>query len=76
MFSIFKKKKKREKRPPYKGIAVGISRGFRFHGIVGFYCTNCYYGVRDYQDLRSYNKNCPQCNAILNWDNLIDETFD
>ena len=76
MFSFFKKKKKDEKKP-YKGIPTGISRGFRFNSIIGYYCTNCYYGTHSYEDgLKEYkDKRCPKCDALLNWDEFDDEKY-
>lgn len=51
---------------------IGVVRGPRFGMILGYYCKNCYYGTR-YQDqnkLHSTIKRCPECNIILDWDNI------
>lgn len=66
-------KKKNKPKPEYKGIPVGLLRGFVFGTIIGYYCTNCYYGIHNYDDsLYKENKRCPKCNSLLDWDNIID----
>lgn len=65
-------KKKSKSKPEYKGIPVGILRGPRFGSVLSYYCTNCYYGVSCYS-LHKEDERCPKCNALLNWDEMIDE---
>lgn len=66
---FFRKKNKRKSE--YKGIPVGVMRGFRFGSVMSYYCTNCYFGVK-YNSLVKGDKKCPKCNALLNWDDMID----
>ncbi len=64
-------KKKNKPKPEYKGIPIGIQRGIRTGFILAYYCTNCYYGI--YNDcLHKEDKRCPKCNALLNWDKMME----
>ena len=52
-------------------MSVGVIKGPRFGSVLGYYCPNCYYGVKDFEKLKCDMDKCPNCGIKLNFEKLV-----